>query len=105
MTLDGPVATYVRNGESREQVLERLGTVVAEARERAVICELSAVDLGPEVLSAGLKVFGTRAAACAWLSLPALSLNGRRPLALLRTREGAQALIDLLGRLECGVYS
>lgn len=51
------------------------------------------------------QVFGSAAAALAWLVTPATGLNQQRPADLLQTPEGAQLVADFLGRLEFGVYS
>lgn len=40
-----------------------------------------------------------------WLQEPAISLNQQRPLDLLGTDEGAQLVLDLLERIEDGVYT
>lgn len=105
MTRDDSLAAYLRNGESLEQALSRLGAVVDEARDSEVIRELNAAERGSEILSTALKVFGTQAATCAWLMLPAISLNGRCPIDIVRAQGGTQVLLDFLGRLENGLYS
>lgn len=58
-----------------------------------------------EVLAAARQVFGGLAAAEEWMKTPALALNGNRPIDLMSTSAGAEAVSDLLGRLEYGVYS
>lgn len=49
-----------------------------------------------ETLAAASQVFGGREAAERWLSAPACALDGRRPVDLLRTMQGASFLADLL---------
>lgn len=40
-----------------------------------------------------------------WLSSPQIGLGGKTPLDFAKTPEGFQAVLDLLGRIEMGVYS
>lgn len=49
------------------------------------------------------EVFGTRAAAHAWLHHPNGALGGRIPLALLDTVEGAALVEAVLGRIAHGI--
>src|SRR5437773_10126356 len=53
-----------------------------------------------------LELFeGDRSAALNWLRTPAKALGNEAPLILVATEIGARAVEDLIGRLECGVYS
>lgn len=71
--------------------------------------------LGPEVsgrlwkfaaiLAHATEVFSTQAAAETWLKTPAMALDRRRPLDLLSTPVGVEAVEELLTRLEYGVYT
>ncbi len=58
-----------------------------------------------EILGRATETFGSREAALDWLQRPALALDGRRPLELLRTPAGAELVGDHLTRLEYGVYT
>lgn len=58
-----------------------------------------------EVMAAAGRVLGSRAAAGAWLRRPAIALNNARPIDLLGTAEGVDAVRDLLVRLEHNVYT
>ena len=59
-----------------------------------------------EVYRQALALFeGDRQAARAWLKEPARALGGVSPLAYLDTEAGADAVRDLIGRLEHGVYA
>ena len=58
-----------------------------------------------ETLARATGVFGGRDAAERWMTKPALGLDGQRPIALLRTVQGAELVNDFLTRLEYGVYS
>jgi len=50
-------------------------------------------------------VLGTKENARQWLLSPNLSLGGNPPIKLLDTGIGFQQVIDVLGRIEFGVYS
>jgi putative toxin-antitoxin system antitoxin component (TIGR02293 family) len=50
-------------------------------------------------------VLGSKAAAERWLVAPAMGLEGRRPIDLMRTSVGSSLVLDLLGRMQYGVYS
>jgi putative toxin-antitoxin system antitoxin component (TIGR02293 family) len=58
-----------------------------------------------EILGRATDVFGSREEALDWLRRPALALDDRRPVDLLRTPAGAEAVSDHLTRLEYGVYT
>lgn len=58
-----------------------------------------------ETLVSAAEVFGTELVVEAWMSKPALGLNGQRPIDLLRTSHGTQIVEDFLTRLEYGVYT
>lgn len=58
-----------------------------------------------ETLSQAATVFGGRDAAERWMARPAMGLDGERPIALMRTLQGAELVTELLGRLEHGVYN
>lgn len=50
-------------------------------------------------------VFGSRSRGKAWMRLPALALDGRRPIDLLSTSAGTAQVLDLLTRIEHRVSS
>lgn len=58
-----------------------------------------------EILGRATDIFGSQAEAEAWMQRPAIGLNQRRPIDLLGTPAGVEALEDHLTRLEYGVYS
>ena len=58
-----------------------------------------------EVLGLARTIFGSDDAAEAWLKAPALGLDQRRPIDLLATPVGVQAVEDYLTRIEYGVYT
>lgn len=51
------------------------------------------------------EVFENRDAALGWLRRPNRALGGEVPLRLLDTEIGAESVMDLLGRIEHGVFS
>lgn len=50
------------------------------------------------------RVLGTREVAEAWLNHPAIALDGLKPLTILKTTPGIEAVKELLARMEYGVY-
>ncbi len=58
-----------------------------------------------EIIAKATEVLGTQAAAEAWLLEPAIGLDNRRPIDLLTSTAGAEAVDDYLTRIEYGVYS
>jgi putative toxin-antitoxin system antitoxin component (TIGR02293 family) len=57
-----------------------------------------------EVLAQASSVLGGQTAAEDWMMKPALGLDGRRPIDLLSSSAGAEAVAEHLTRLEYGVY-
>ncbi len=53
----------------------------------------------------GIEVIGSKESFIEWLHSPLLSLGNKTPLHFLDTSFGIQMLINILGRLEQGVYS
>jgi len=58
-----------------------------------------------EVLAHATRVFGSQAEAEQWMERPAIGLDHRRPIDLLRTHPGARLVSDYLMRIEHGVYA
>lgn len=58
-----------------------------------------------EILGRARAVFGSDAAAEAWLKTPLASLDHRKPIDLLSTPVGAAEVGDYLTRVEYGVYA
>lgn len=58
-----------------------------------------------EILGRATEIFGSRAEAEAWLNAPAIGLDQRRPIDLLATAVGVEAVEDYLTRIEYGVYA
>jgi putative toxin-antitoxin system antitoxin component (TIGR02293 family) len=58
-----------------------------------------------EVLAKATEVFGSQEDAEQWLEQPAIALDQRRPIDLLKTPAGAEMVETLLERIEYGVYT
>jgi putative toxin-antitoxin system antitoxin component (TIGR02293 family) len=56
------------------------------------------------VVARAERVLGTRRIALDWLSAPNRALGGERPVRLLDTDLGADQVLQVLGRIEFGVY-
>lgn len=57
------------------------------------------------VVARSTELFQSRETAAQWLKTPAVSLGNARPLDLLDTTAGANMVLNLLGRIEHGVFS
>jgi putative toxin-antitoxin system antitoxin component (TIGR02293 family) len=58
-----------------------------------------------EVLAHATRVFGSQAEAEHWLDRPAIGLDHRKPIDLLRTHPGTHLVSEYLTRIEHGVYA
>lgn len=58
-----------------------------------------------EVLAHTTRVFGSQAEAEQWLDRPAIGLDRRKPIDLLRTHPGTHLVNEFLTRIEHGVYT
>lgn len=59
-----------------------------------------------EVYKSALDLFeGDKERASRWLLHPVRGLGGSRPVEMIATSAGAQAVLDLIGRLEHGVFA
>lgn len=58
-----------------------------------------------EILGRASEIFGTQAEAEDWMNRPAIGLEQRKPIDLLATAVGAQAVEDYLTRIDYGVYA
>lgn len=58
-----------------------------------------------EVLAHATRVLGSQAEAEQWLDRPAIGLDRRKPLDLLRTHPGTRLVSEYLTRIEHGVYT
>jgi len=51
------------------------------------------------------EVFESHELASQWLDTPNRALKGRKPIELSKTNAGLHEVLDLLGRIEHGVFS
>jgi putative toxin-antitoxin system antitoxin component (TIGR02293 family) len=58
-----------------------------------------------DLITQATRVFGDQEAAERWFLEPAIGLDHRRPIDLVRTAPGAQLVKDFLTRMEYGVYT
>jgi putative toxin-antitoxin system antitoxin component (TIGR02293 family) len=58
-----------------------------------------------EILGRAMALFGSQTEAAEWLERPAMALERRKPIDLLSTPAGIEAVEDHLTRLEYGVYT
>ncbi len=58
-----------------------------------------------EVFAHAIDVMGSEEAAEAWMNKPAIGLSNRKPIDLLATSAGVEAVEEYLTRLEYGVYA
>lgn len=59
-----------------------------------------------EVYKCAIDLFeGDKEQACTWLLNPVRGLGGKRPADMISTSAGAEAVLDLIGRLEHGVFA
>jgi putative toxin-antitoxin system antitoxin component (TIGR02293 family) len=58
-----------------------------------------------EVFAKGIDVFGDKSTFKSWLEQPNVALGRKVPIDLLDTRYGSDMVLDILGRIEHGIYS
>jgi len=58
-----------------------------------------------EILAQAIEILGSQEAAEAWLLAPAIGLENRRPIDLLSSAAGGEAVEHYLTRMEYGVYT
>ncbi len=58
-----------------------------------------------EILGRATDILGSKEEAEAWMNAPALGLDQRKPIDLLATAVGLEAIEDYLTRIEYGVYA
>jgi hypothetical protein len=72
-------------------------------RQAAMLDDLKTLD--PEVAKLAIEALGTATGALAWLIEPALGLDGKIPVKVLRTRGGRKQVMQLLVRSDYNVLS
>jgi hypothetical protein len=99
------ITTYRREGESLAQTRERLRAVVDHSDDLAFAAHIRKTEGGSVILAKAIEVFGSREAVRAWWTKPAIGLGNYAAEELVASADGRQRVIDLLSRLEVGVYS
>lgn len=61
--------------------------------------------INQKLFARAVEVLGNERDALHWLQTPRFALNNQIPLKLIETDEGQQEVLDLLGRIEHGVFS
>jgi putative toxin-antitoxin system antitoxin component (TIGR02293 family) len=98
-------------GLSEEQVLTALGIPKrTAARRKATKGRLNAIESErimrlSRTIAAANDVLGSREKAASWIQGHNPALDGLTPLSLLDTDLGLQRVLDILTRIEYGVYS
>ncbi|MEX3636122.1 antitoxin Xre/MbcA/ParS toxin-binding domain-containing protein [Paraburkholderia sp. BR14320] len=96
---------------SRNEVLQTIGVsegTLQRGKRSALALDSNASDRLIRlvvVTEHAIDVFGSKDAAERWLVTPALGIDGRKPLDLLRTSEGTELVKSFLTRIDYGVYS
>lgn len=118
--LPGVMAYGATHEEALSRVMALAFRVLADRLERgeAEAADLVGVTFGvvgghqvgrewkvAEVIAKAIDVLGGRAEAAKWITEPARGLGGKRPMDLLSTPAGVEAVEALLGRLDRGVYT
>jgi putative toxin-antitoxin system antitoxin component (TIGR02293 family) len=92
-------ATAKSLGLSSRTLARRKETGLLDAVESERVVRLA------EVAVRAADVFGSDESARAWLDEPNRALGGAKPFEMLDTDVGAEAVRDVLGRIEHGVFS
>lgn len=103
------VAT-LRMHYSKEKLEKAVGVSVRTLQRRKQAGRLSPDQSGrvwkfAEILARASGIFGSQAEAEQWLERPAMALDQRKPIDLLSTPAGVEAVERHLTRLEYGVYT
>ena len=77
----------------------------AAPRTRLPVNESERLWRFAEILAHATRVFDSQAEAEQWLDRPAIGLDQRKPIDLLKTHPGARLVEEYLTRIEHGVYA
>lgn len=115
-TLHGlPYSAYTeladRSGLGRQEFAHKLRLPLSTLARRARSGTLSIEESDKlvryvQVLDSAVSLFdGDEEEAVHWLNNPVKALGGRTPIEMLSTHAGTTAVLDVIGRLEHGVFS
>ena len=98
------------SGLSLEE-LAKIFHVTSRTLRRIEPGDVLSMDISEKVLqlrrlfNVGQYVFGERELFVTWLSKPLMALEGDTPLSYLDSSFGIDIILDLLGRIEHGIYA
>jgi putative toxin-antitoxin system antitoxin component (TIGR02293 family) len=101
---------FLEQGDTLQKAVGLSLRTLQRHKARSVPQHLS-VDQGnrtwrfAEIFAHAIDVMGSAEAAEAWMSQPAIGLSNRKPIDLLATSAGVEAVEEYLTRLEYGVYA
>jgi uncharacterized protein (DUF2384 family) len=84
--------------------LRRLDAALSSEIRRYERCRRQLRYVHREVFTAGVSCFNSASALALWLCEPAFGLSGKVPLQVMRTPRGRADVVNLLRRIEYGVY-
>jgi len=58
-----------------------------------------------DIVDLATRVIESKEGGLRWLNAPNIGLGGKKPMEIWDSPEGTQQVINLLNRIECGVYS
>lgn len=110
-----PYSAYLRIARyanmTNPQLARAIGINTSTLKRRAATRQLN-VDESDRVyriaqlINAATELFeGDKKKALEWLNTPARGLNGHRPIMMAVTHAGTTEVLDLIGRLEHGVFA
>jgi putative toxin-antitoxin system antitoxin component (TIGR02293 family) len=67
--------------------------------------DIVSIDVDVDLLQRAVEVFGSENKAMRWFISPNHALGGSCPGELAETAEGRQEVLDVLGRIEHGIFS
>lgn len=110
-----PTATLIsfasRTGMTNIELAQILGVSVRVlASRRSKKTSLSSYESerllrAAKVIARAHEVFGNFAKGLSWLRAPTTSFGGASPISFVDTEPGAELVLDLLGRIEHGIFA
>lgn len=99
---------------AKNKLRRPVGLTTSERRllDAALLAEIHRLEccrrhigrIDQEVFQAGISCFESASALALWLSEPAVGLGGIVPLQIMRNAKGRKDVVQLLRRIEHGVY-
>ncbi len=98
MTIDELAPALRVSKRTLSRLTEGESTTLSVSQGEGLVGLLQSIQLGT-------RVFGSQPAALEWFRKPAIGLEGKRPIELLSTSFGTALVLDLLTRIQYGVYA